>query len=731
MKKGLTILMLLAFFLHFHAQKKIENLNFENFENNFPKNWETFGENHAKIFADTQEKQEGKSSAVIESPDKESFKAIAFTLPENYAGKKITLSGYIKTENVSDEGFSGLWMRIDPKIAFDNMNKRGIKGTNPWKKYEITLDMSPENTTQIVLGALLVGKGKMWVDNLKVTVDGKDIENATVFEKKLSKADLDKEFDNGSAISTINLDKNNLENLKALGLIWGYLKYYHPSVAEGNYNWDYELFRIFPKINMASSAKRDQVLAAWIKGLGEFQTTKPSDRRNEEVKIAPDLDWITTSGFSKELVDILARLKDAKRPNVSYYVGFGNAGNPEFKNENPYGKTAYPDDGVRLLSLYRYWNIIQYYFPYKNLIQEDWKNVLSEFIPKFINAKNETEYTLSALEIIARIHDTHANVWGNNKVLAQYFGKRYTPFELTFAENKAVINDFYNKNLAEEAGLEKGDVITEINGKPVEKIIKELLKYIPASNYPTQLRDVADKLLISNSETIDIKFSRNGKEENKTLKTYTLSEIREARQPKDFFKMLDKNTAYFYMGSVNAEKLPEVFDQIKNTDGLVIDFRSYPSDFVVFKLGKLLKEKSTNFVKFTRTKNETPGLFTFSTGPEVPGDGNAAYKGKIAILINETTQSSAEYHTMAFRTAPKSKVFGSTTAGADGNVSKILLPGNISTMISGIGVYYPDGKETQRIGIVPDVEIKPTVNGIKNNKDEVLEKALDWLHSKS
>lgn len=45
-------------------------------------------------------------------------------------------------------------------------------------------------------------------------------------------------------------------------------------------------------------------------------------------------------------------------------------------------------------------------------------------------------------------------------------------------------------------------------------------------------------------------------------------------------------------------------------------------------------------------------------------------------------------------------------------------------MISGIGVYYPDGTETQRIGIVPDIICKPTIQGIKAGKDELLEKAL-------
>ncbi len=45
-------------------------------------------------------------------------------------------------------------------------------------------------------------------------------------------------------------------------------------------------------------------------------------------------------------------------------------------------------------------------------------------------------------------------------------------------------------------------------------------------------------------------------------------------------------------------------------------------------------------------------------------------------------------------------------------------------MISGIGVFYPDGTATQRVGIVPDIEVKPTIQGVKEAKDELLEKAI-------
>jgi C-terminal processing protease CtpA/Prc len=79
---------------------------------------------------------------------------------------------------------------------------------------------------------------------------------------------------------------------------------------------------------------------------------------------------------------------------------------------------------------------------------------------------------------------------------------------------------------------------------------------------------------------------------------------------------------------------------------------------------------------------------------------------------------------MAFRAAPQAQVLGSMTAGADGNVSQIPLPGGLNTAFSGIGVFYPNQKPTQRIGMIPDVEVKPTIAGIRAGRDEVLEAAV-------
>jgi len=708
------------------------NLDFELVESGIPTGWNPFGGSAYKVKLDSTNVKSGKYSALFEfNEGNVEFKALGFTLPSNYEGKKITLTGFIKTENVT-EGYAGLWMRIDPSIGFDNMNNNGVKGSTDWAKYEITLDMNPEKTTQIIVGGLLVGKGKMWVDDLGITIDGKDIASAKTIEKKLFPADKDKEFDDGSKITMQKLSKAQIENLRILGLIWGYLKYYHPTIASGNYNWDYALFRILPSILTAENEKkRDAILTEWITKIGPLAPLSENPPKPSETKLEPDLAWIMESKFSNDLSRLLNNVKNSKRPKEHYYIELQpNVGNPNFKNENAYAKMTFPDAGFRLLALYRYWNIIQYFFPYKNLIEEDWKNVLKEFIPKVIDVNNETDYTLSILELIGRVHDTHANIWGVNPVLNNHFGLRYAPIEVTFVENKPVVTGYYDKPLGKESGMEIGDIITKINNQSVEKIVENRLKYSPASNYPTKLRDIAGKLLRTNDSLINVEFKRNDKLFNKVIRTFSTKDINiySKYDNKDTcFKLINKDIAYINNGSLKKNYLPEIWKAIQNTKGLIIDIRNYPSDFPIYDLSNFLMPASKPFVKFSNGSIEHPGMFTLSNQLNAGRSNNDFYKGKVVILINEISQSSAEFHAMAYRTHPNAVVIGSTTAGADGNVSQFYLPGNIMTMISGIGVYYPNGKETQRIGIIPDLEFRPTIKGIKEGRDELLEKALEII----
>jgi SagB-type dehydrogenase family enzyme len=177
------------------------NFDFERTEKNKALNWEIYGSSDYSITIDSVIMQKGKYAATIEyNGTSPAYGALAYTIPESYQGKKITLSGYVKTENVTD-GWAGLWMRIDPSIAFSNMQKKGIKGTSEWQQYKITLKLNPYKTKQIVVGGLLVGKGKMWLDNLQIQIDGKDIGSLTPIPKK----DLYSEKDEDTNLVKIKL----------------------------------------------------------------------------------------------------------------------------------------------------------------------------------------------------------------------------------------------------------------------------------------------------------------------------------------------------------------------------------------------------------------------------------------------------------------------------------------------------------------------------------------------
>jgi C-terminal processing protease CtpA/Prc len=60
-------------------------------------------------------------------------------------------------------------------------------------------------------------------------------------------------------------------------------------------------------------------------------------------------------------------------------------------------------------------------------------------------------------------------------------------------------------------------------------------------------------------------------------------------------------------------------------------------------------------------------------------------------------------------------------------MSFVPFPGGFRSPFSGLGIYYPNGTDTQGVGIVPDIFVYPTRRGIAASKDEILERAEDYI----
>lgn len=84
-------------------------------------------------------------------------------------------------------------------------------------------------------------------------------------------ADRDTLFNNSSGIDEIRITKKNIEKIKQLGFVWGFAKYYHPNVAKGDFNFDYQLFRVLRKvIDIDSKTESEEIILKWLKSLGLF-----------------------------------------------------------------------------------------------------------------------------------------------------------------------------------------------------------------------------------------------------------------------------------------------------------------------------------------------------------------------------------------------------------------------------------------------------------------------------
>lgn len=679
----------------------------------------------------------------IDEPAPGGFGVCQYNIPATFSGSRVKLTGYLKTENVS--GFAGIWIRTDGRggvLQLNNMRPVGLMGTTDWKQYSVELPYDPVKTTNVLIGGLLAGKGKIWVDNLQLEVDGIPYYQAPA--KEMSAAALDTGMNNGSGIAHIPLSPKRVRQLTNLGMLWGFLKYYHPAIAAGKYNWDATLLRLLPSLLAVQDDNAVYALMEkWVDTLGPVILCRNcTNIDTSKVRIKPDYGYLfQPDNLPASLVQKLAFIRDNYRqPPAHYYVSFApGVGNPQFGNEQTFGNNPYPDAGVRLLALYQYWSIIQYFYPNRHIIGEDWNQVLAASIEPFIAATDKYDYTRAFLRIIARVNDTHANIWGLNTTLDTLIGTRMAPVIARFVENKLVVTGHYKDTMGITQLIKSGDIIEAINHQPVQKLVKQYLPITPASNLDAQLRDLPSMqgfLLRTNDSTLQLTLARDGRRMNISVAALPLRYLN--RQQEQIggpgavgYKLLDGgNIGYIYPARLTNSDLPVIRRLFAKTKAVIFDFRCYPAVFMPYSYGEWLKPGSSSFVKFDYMGLTLPGTIEKGNNSVngVPND--SSYKGKVVLLVDSRAQSQSEYTVMAFQTTPDNITIGSTTSGADGDISAINLPGNIKTFISGIGIYYPDGAQTQRVGIRIDRPVRPTIRGIKEGRDELLEAALKVINGR-
>ena len=527
--------------------------------------------------------------------------------------------------------------------------------------------------------------------------------------------------------------EQSTENLFLLGKVWGYLKYHHPRVTAGCFDWDEELLKVAEDVAVAENREdASNILVAWMSSIDDPRRECGPDVPGE-VHFSADSSWMQDESLlGSALTDAIAAVR--ARPEsgpAQYYVSLAEeVRNPKFETEEYYADVERLDWRYRLIALFRFWNIVEYWSPYRNLIAEDWDEVLKQSIPRFVSADDEDQYVLELMVLIARVQDGHSNLWSTIERRPPA-GTRDVPVHIRPIEGLPVVwreaetGETDSDTDSPSYGLAFGDIVLAVDGTPVSELIGSWSPYYGVSNSAAMLREMYRHLLRGPGDSVNVRVERDGQELDLQLQRVPAdrNSYRTHDRDGEALQMLSDDIAYLKLSAISRYSIPGFLEAIRECRGLIIDIRNYPSDFVVFALGQHFVEEVTPFARFTHGDLESPGTFHW-TDPVELTPAEPFFDRRIIILVDESSQSQSEYTAMAFRAAPGALVIGSQTAGADGNISQIPLPGDHGTVITGIGVFYPDKSPTQQIGIVPDIAVEPTVAGVRAGRDEVLERAV-------
>ena len=591
-------------------------------------------------------------------------------------------------------------------------------------------------------------------------------------EEKDLKRYQDTEFASDSGVRIENLSEVQQKNSHTLAKVWGFTKYRHPDITAGNINWDAELFRVMPKVLEATTTEEaGDIMATWLNQFPFEVNTLSKEQEDlyhqveEKAYLDIEFSWIKNRQvLGNNLADYLENLSRVKvTDNDNGYAVFEGGHIVNVSSDSLMENSIkYEDTGMRLLGLFRYWNIIEYFYPYKNLMDEDWDQVLYDKIPELALQNDKESYVLSIANLTTYIHDSHGFFYDNFNVLQQHFGAYKAKASISNIDGQIVIDGREDKS-----PLKLGDIVVAIDGTTIEEIIEECNKYISVSDKNRFTNAFAPHLLRSTKEIAEIEVIRNGEKLSLNVPCYYDSnyDVKKLGQDEKSGFMEDKKIGYINVATLESGDLDKLMKKFQDTEGLIIDVRynnakmSEYIKFINYPIGEYIKPEISEYQQFYSSNSFEPGKFFKST---INSSGRGfiekqldegfdsitfskiydngiirtllgkvknryQYNGKVIILMNECTQSYLETMAMSFMDAPNATVIGTPSAGANGNIMEITLPGCIKTYMSGLAVTYMDGSQTQRIGLKPDITVKQTVKGITDGRDEVIEKAIELI----
>jgi C-terminal processing protease CtpA/Prc len=336
---------------------------------------------------------------------------------------------------------------------------------------------------------------------------------------------------------------------------------------------------------------------------------------------------------------------------------------------------------------------------------------------------------MAVAEMVSHTKDTHCFV--NSQTLETALGAVPAPIVVRWVENKAVVTRVAAP--ATSGRVEVGDVITKVDGLLVQSRIDLIRKHTAHSTEQSAMARAANTLTAGEDGT-SVRLSligSDGVEREAEMKRAYVPGMygREG----EVFRLFDAKTGYVDLTRLEPGQVDEMFDKFRNTATIIMDMRGYPRGTAWSIAPRLATKQEMVAAQFRRNLiRGTPGEDSNSSlyfEQRIPQTDKPRYGGKTVMLIDENAVSQSEHSGLFYKTANGTTFIGSPTTGANGDVTFFIAPGNIRVNFSGHDVRWPDGRQLQRVGLQPDIYVRPTIEGIRAGKDEVLDRAIEFART--
>ncbi|MCB2204617.1 hypothetical protein KQI65_07700 [bacterium] len=515
--------------------------------------------------------------------------------------------------------------------------------------------------------------------------------------------------------------------------VWGLLKYNHSEVSTCKVDWDATLLNTLPAVKMAESFEAfNDVLITMLEAAGRMEPAAGQiPYVPEELRVNRDFRWLQDPVLRRDLRESLQEVLDNFRPHEICHVrdNTGSGGWLVFPGDNPNLDIALqdtvPDEGGRLLCMFTYWNILSWFNPNVGILDVPWDSTLHRNILDVAEANDPEAFYLSYQHFAAGLNDAHVEghtTWTKEK---------FKIYGLNIVLGWTV--DGYTVVMSDVPEISAGDLLTGVDGESIGDAETRWRTVMSYGNPAVFRRDFCRNVLRGEYYTpIELTLrKRDGSDYTYTgLRKHAMnSSWHNSYYPCDSlaratWKILGGSVGYVHMGNLTRDGVWPMYKELRSQPAIIFDVRNYPQDTAT-DLAELMFPNERQCVWYMVPDVTFPGTY-IGVMSEFGRDRNQlAYKGKVIILCNSSTQSHAEWTCMILRAMPNTVIVGSQTAGADGNVSYWMLTQDIAAGFTSLGVEWPAGGSTQRIGIIPDSIVIPTRDDIIAGRDPVLEKALE------